>query len=191
LACEGKAFSWLCHDLDTYVWDWTVRAVSDEQVLRVKYERWKQIKDREMVSERDQLNAARTALKDAEDRYTAYAAEIGTTKNVNVRATLIKSMEDADNEVQSHRARIARIEDTLANSDARSRTLDEFVSAAARWASNIVTLDFDSRRRVLDAFGIRAIVKSKRDAEPVQMDWALGEVEEMLFEIPAMDCRRS
>ena len=47
LNCEGKSFSWLCRDLDAYVWDWTGRALSDEQVLRAKYEQWKDLKGQE------------------------------------------------------------------------------------------------------------------------------------------------
>lgn len=191
LACEGKAFGWLCRDLDAYVWDWTVRALSNEEILREKYARWKQIKDHEQVGERDQLKAARAALKEAEERFLSYYAEIGTTKNDNVRAVLIKSMEDADEEIQAHKAHIAELEGVLADTDARSEALDDFVHAAARWSTNLQALDYDSKRRVLDAFGIRAIVKSKRDADPVQMEWVLGEVEETPFEFPVTDCRRS
>jgi site-specific DNA recombinase len=190
LECEGKAFSWLCRDLDAYVWDWTVRAFSTETVIRDKYEHWKQIKAQETVGERDQLNAARHSLQDAQERYDAYAAEIGTTKNPTVRATLIKNMEDADRERQSHRARIADLEDTLANTDARDSALDEFVNAATRWIGNLQAFDYDSKRRFLDAFGIRAIIRSKRDAAPVQME-VLGEREETLTEFPTKDCRRS
>jgi hypothetical protein len=191
LDCEGKSFSWTCRELDAYVWDWTEWALSDEQVLRSKYERWKQIKNDQTVGERDQLNAARLALKEAEERYESYAAEIGTTKNPNVRATLVKSMEDADNERLSHRARIAKLEETLTDTDARSAVLDDFVSAAAHWAGNIQTFDFDSRRRVLDAFGIRAIIRNKKDKDAVHMEWALGETEETLLEFPVKNCRHN
>lgn len=191
LTCEGKSFSWMCPELDAYVWDWTERALSDENVLRDKYERWKQIKDQETVGERDQLKAARLALKDAEERYEAYAADIGVTRNATVRATLIKNMEDADAERESHLARIAKLEETLADTGERDAALDGFVAAAARWAGNMQNLDFDSKRRVLDAFGIRAIVRSKKDPDPVQMEWALGEMEESLFEFPTTDYRRS
>jgi len=191
LNCEGKSFSWLCRDLDAYVWDWTDRALSDERVLRAKYEQWKEIKGRESLGERDQLKAARDSLRGAEERYEAYAAEVGTTRNATVRATLIKNMEDADAERESHLARIAQLEEMLADTSERSAVLDDFVSAAARYAGNLRNFDFDSRRRVLDAFGIRAIVRSKRDADPVQMEWALGEIDDLLFEFPSTDCRRN
>ncbi len=188
LTCEGKAFSWTCRDLDAYVWDWTVRALSNETVLREKYAHWKLLKEQETVGERDQLKAARMALKDAEERYEAYAADIGLTRNATVRATLIKNMEDADAERESHLAMIAQLEETLAGSDERSAVLDDFVSAAARWSGNLQGLDFDSKRRVLSAFGIQAIVRSKRDRDPVQIEWALGKIEESLFEFPMRDC---
>jgi site-specific DNA recombinase len=191
LNCEGKSFSWLCRDLDAYVWDWTERALSDERVLRAKYEQWKEIKGRESLGERDQLKAARDSLRGAEERYEAYAAEVGTTQNATVRATLIKNMEDADAERESHLARIAQLEEMLADTSERSAVLDDFVSAAARYAGNLRNFDFDSRRRVLDAFGIRAIVRSKRDADPVQMEWALGEIDDLPFEFPSKDCRRN
>lgn len=191
LGCEGKAFSWMCRDLDTYVWDWTERALSDERVLRDKYARWRQLKNQESVGERDQLNATRVALKDAQERYDAYAADIGLTRNATVRATLIKNMEDADVEVQAHLATIAKLEETLADTDERGAALDDFVSAAARWSGNLQALDFDSKRRVLDAFGIRAIVRSKRDVDPVQMEWALGEMDDLLFEFPSTGYRRN
>ena len=113
------------------------------------------------------------------------------TQNATVRATLNKNMEDADAERESHLAHIAQLEERLADTDERSAALDDFVSAAARWSGNLQNLDFDSRRRVLDAFGILAIVRSKRDADPVQMEWALGEVDDLPFEFPSTDCRRS
>ncbi len=191
LNCRGRAFSWLYRDLDTYVWDWTVKAISDERVLRAKYERWKEIKNQASVGERDQLKAAQIALRNAEERYKAYAAEIGMPRQATVRATLIKGMEDVDAERESHLARIAKLEDTLADTDERSAALDDIVSAAARWSGNLQNLDIDSKRRVLDAFGIRAIVRSKRDADPVQIVWALGEVDGLPFEFPSTDCRRS
>ena len=72
------------------------------------------------------------ALAAAQERYDAYAAEIGTTRNPTVRATLIKNMEDADNETQSHLARIAKLEETLTDTSERGVALDNFVSAAAR-----------------------------------------------------------
>ena len=191
LSCDGKAFSWMCRDLDAYVWDWTVRALSNEAVLREKYARWKELKSQETIGERDQIQATRMALKDAEERYESYAAEVGITKNANVRATLIKSMEEADSEIQSHRARIADLEDLLADTDARGAALEDFVLAAARWSANLQALDYDSKRRVLDAFGIRAIVRSKRDTEPVQIEWALGGMDAIPFEFPSRGCRRS
>jgi DNA invertase Pin-like site-specific DNA recombinase len=181
LNCEGKSFSWLCRDLDAYVWDWTELALSDERVLRAKYDRWKELKGQESIGERDQLKAARDSLRDAKERYEAYAADIGTTRNATVQATLVKNMEDADAERESQLARIAKLEETLADTDERRAVLDDFVSAAARYAGNLQNFDFDSRRRVLDAFGIRAIVRSKRDADPVQMEWALGEVDDLPF----------
>jgi DNA invertase Pin-like site-specific DNA recombinase len=189
LGCEGRSFSWTCRELDTYVWDWTARALSDEHVLRDKYERWKQLKSYENLGERDQLNAARAALKDAQERYDSYGAEIGTTKNAHVRATLIKNMEDADSEIQIYHAGIAKLEETLADNDERGAVLDDFMNAAARWAGNIQTLDFDSRRRVLDAFGIRAVIRNKKDNDAVQMEWALGEMEETLFDLSTTGCR--
>lgn len=191
LNCEGRAFSWLYRDLDAYVWDWTVKAISDERVLRAKYDRWKMMKNQASVGERDQLKAAQIALRNAEESYEAYAAEIGMPRQATVRATLIKGMEDADAERESHLARIAKLEDTLADTDERSAALDNIVSAAARWSGNLQNLDIDSKRRVLDAFGIRALVRSKRDADPVQIEWALGEVDNLPLEFPSTDCRRS
>jgi hypothetical protein len=47
-------------------------------------------------------------------------------QNPNVRATLIKSMEDADTERLSLLARIAKLEETLTDTDARSVVLDDF-----------------------------------------------------------------
>lgn len=168
-----------------------MRALSNEDVLREKYARWKLLKEQETVGEHDQLKAARMALRDAEERYEAYAADIGLTRNATVRATLIKNMENADAERESHLALIAQLEETLADTDERSAVLDDFVSAAARWSGNLQGLDFDSKRRVLSAFGIQAVVKSKKDADPVQIEWALGKIEESLFEFPTRDCRHS
>ncbi len=191
LYCEGAAYSWLSTDLDAYVWGWTVHALSNEDVLREKYAHWKRLTEQETVGERDQLKAARMALSKAEERYEAYASQIGLTRNATVQVTLIKNMEDADAERQSHLAHIAQLEETLADTTERDEAVDNFLKAAARWSGNLQALNYESKRQVLSAFGIRTIVRSKKDANAVQMEWALGKVEESLFEFPTRGCRRS
>lgn len=169
--CDGGRFNWDAAELDEMVWRFIVRQFERPEIIAQKYEQWKADTCEGRTIEQDHLQSLRDNLALAEKK-RANATDLATCEDdPDQRAEYQLTARREAQRVRNLTAEIEDLQTAMSNQDRKDKVVMDLMEAGTRAIEQLRHADFDSRRRILYALQVVAVVRSKSDPNSLQVHW--------------------